>query len=553
MHDPAHPLTWDDAVQHRPSNAGQPAPRRRDPRAGGAPVTVAALPSAHPLVIPTRPDLATLYAAIYDRVSDDRKQDKRSVQRQHRKNLEACRTYGWTDRDYADNDAGASRFSKAIREDWDRLVSDLANGRVHVVILWEPSRGDRKLTDWSQFLDLCRMYGTLIYITSRDKLYDVRNNAEDWKQLAQDGVDSAAEVDKLRERVLSGVLEVAIIGEPTCKVPYGYYRVHDQRTKQLIGQFPDPDTAPIVDGIFRRVAAGVPLAAIARELNEAECPSPSAKKLLDAGSLPPSNCGWTSSSVRKVATRRVYIAEREYNGTVYTVDCKPLVSLELYWAAQRTLSDPKRNPHLKGNTKPGKVQYLLGDVAMCAKWGHPMRSINQAGVRWYKCRQGCAMVKANELDEYMTGLVAEFLTQPNLWRRAMATDDEAVSVARAEVERLNAEILKARSLLKSGVYSQDEYVDIKSGYEAQLIKAEQAANAATLPAPLRKLLTDDDRHATMLERFTAQHIATRRQIVRTILTPLVHEGVRGARKRGEPPRLVEDRVTIAWNRMGSAQ
>jgi site-specific DNA recombinase len=498
------------------------------------------LSPGHPLVVPTSPLPKTLYAAIYDRVSDDRKNDQRSVQRQHRKNQEACKANGWIDRDYTDNDKGASRFSKAIRKDWDRLVADITTGRVHVVILWESSRGDRKLAEWAQFLDLCRMFGILIHITSRSRTYDVRNNPEDWKQLAQDGVDSAAETDKLSERILSGVLEVAIVGEPTNSAPYGYYREHHRRTKKLIGQFPDPDTAPIVYGIFRRVAAGVPLAAVARELNAAEVPSPGGKT-------------WSSVGVRKVATRRAYIAEREYLGNVYRVDCKPLVGQELFWTVQRILTDPRRNPHTKGNTKPGKAAHLLGYIALCAECKGVLCAQMRGDVRKYRCKaKTCVVVTADELDEYVTDLVIARLTGTDLFERMHASEDETITVARAEVARLGAEISKALDLLKAGVYSQDEYVAISGDFKAKQAKAQEAATIAAVPASLRTLLTQDDRHRDMAERFGLLHISAQREVIRTLLTIEVRKGKRGGVKAGEERPPVEARVDHEWNDLRAA-
>lgn len=517
-------LTRDDAAAHRPPDVRQPAPSRRAPVAGGAPVTVTTLPPAYPLAAPAAP--ATVWAAIYDRVSDDRKNDARSVKRQHRANRDACTANGWIDRDYSDNDKGASRFSKAIRDDWDRLVADLDAGRVHVVILWEVSRGGRELEAWARFLNLCRAHGTLIHITERDRTYDVRR-AEDWKQLATDGVDSAAETDKLSGRIRSGVLEVAVNGEPTNKCAYGYVREHDSRTKQLIGQFPDPDAAPIVRGIFERIARGVPLAAITRELNDAEVPAPRGGT-------------WSQSGVRKVATRLAYIARRDYRGTVYTVDCVALVSDELFYTVQRILSDPRRNPHLKGNTKPGKAVHLLSGVAVCDVCEGPLGAHNRNGVRVYRCKSAsvCVSIRADRADEYVKLLLCKVLSDPEEFAHLTPTDDGAVVAARTEVARLEAEIVTARGLLKAGRYSQLDYADIAGDLRTKLQAAQKAAEVATIPATLRALLTPDDRNRDMRERFADLPVAAQREVVRTVMNVRVRKGMKG---HAVP---VEDRVEI---------
>src|SRR5579862_2506814 len=130
-------------------------------------------------------------SALYQRVSDG---TDKSVEEQNAANERAAASLGWRATSYSDA-VSASRFSRKARPDWDRLMADVAAGKFANVVLWEPSRGDRKLSTWAAFLDTCRETGTGIYITSHGRVYDMRNG-RDYRSLAEDGVDSAYESEK---------------------------------------------------------------------------------------------------------------------------------------------------------------------------------------------------------------------------------------------------------------------------------------------------------------------------------------------------------------------
>lgn len=129
-----------------------------------------------------------LRAAIYDRVSRDRRGDSRSVGEQEAENRAACDAQRWLlapDDVYTDNDRSASRFATKSRPDWQRLAGDLEAGRYDVLVLWEPSRGSRELVVWAALLDVCRERGVLIHVTSHRRTYDPRE-PRDWRTLAED-------------------------------------------------------------------------------------------------------------------------------------------------------------------------------------------------------------------------------------------------------------------------------------------------------------------------------------------------------------------------------
>src|SRR6266511_1855852 len=111
--------------------------------------------------------LTALRAAIYDRVSDDRRGDARSVGEQDEANRGAASAEAWTVvATYEDNDRSASRF--ATKDRTARPVGSTCS------CCGSRAGGDRKLGGWADLLDACQDRGVLVHITSHHRTYDPR-------------------------------------------------------------------------------------------------------------------------------------------------------------------------------------------------------------------------------------------------------------------------------------------------------------------------------------------------------------------------------------------
>src|SRR6266568_1239210 len=132
---------------------------------------------------------APLDAAVYNRVSDDRKGRSKSPQEQNEESLAACADEGWAVRaTYTEPEsASASRFTTKVREEWERFSADLEAGKFGVVVVWETSRASRRMASFVGLLDACRDKGVLIHVTSHGHTYDPRK-WRDRKALLEDGI-----------------------------------------------------------------------------------------------------------------------------------------------------------------------------------------------------------------------------------------------------------------------------------------------------------------------------------------------------------------------------
>ncbi|GAA4221373.1 DNA invertase Pin-like site-specific DNA recombinase [Streptosporangium album] len=375
-----------------------------------------------------------LRAAVYDRVSADRRRDARSVGEQETANVAACDRYGWhVEEVFTDNDRSASRFARKTRPDWERLVEQLSAGRFDVIVLWEPSRGDRELEMWARLLNTCRRDGVLIHITSHDRTYDVRR-PRDWRTLAEDGVDSAYESEKVSERIRRGTRARAAEGRPHGKRLFGFQRVYDATTGQLVGQEIHPEQAATVRAIADMVTRGMPLTAIATQFNQ-------------EGILSPRGAMWRGTQIKRLILNPAYIGYRTHLGErVLSPEWfPPILDEQVYYVCLSKLTDPAR-----GEQRPSSIKHLLSGLAVCGVCGSRVRIFKNKGRFGYTCKPAApgggpsfhVSRHVGRVDEYIEGLVIRYLQHPEL-AAMMVGDDESA----AELRSILAEIEGKRAYL----------------------------------------------------------------------------------------------------------
>jgi DNA invertase Pin-like site-specific DNA recombinase len=456
-------------------------------------------------------DATPLHAAILGRVSRDRSREARSVVQQQDDNRAECAVQGWfipPGGEYQDV-GSAARFATRIREDWERLLHDLDAHLYGVVVMWEPSRGSRKLSEWALFLDTCRDNRVLIHITDHRHTYDL-GNPRDWRSLAEDGVDSAYESEKTQRRVLRDQKAAAAAGRPHGLVQYGYQRTYDKRTGRLTGQEPKYPEAAHAAEIIRRIAAREPLSAIRNDLNARGVPAP-------AGGL------WTPATMRRITRCPVYIGKRPAggkrfsNGRYVGAELIPaiwpaIIEEDVWYDAQQVLDDPSRI-----KTRPGRQRWLLSYYATCATCGSPLsvhyarRKTGPRTAALYECTgtRHCVHVIVAAADQQVTGMVVRYMSRPSSYAAINTGGGIKAAEARAEAAKLRAQLDEwAAADITARAYK------IK---EAQLLPkihaAEQRAQLLTVPRPLRDLTTPG---ADVRARWEAMPVAARREVLKAL-------------------------------------
>jgi site-specific DNA recombinase len=322
----------------------------------------------------------------YLRVSKDRQMTGKSPDQQHEENVKSIERQGWSlhaDPPYRDTDRSASRFATKTREDFKRLIDDLERDTfgADVLAIWESSRGSRRVGEWVDLVDLCKERKVRIWVTTHGRLYDPAN-ARDRRSLLEDAVDAEYESDKTSERIRRNVRAAAEKGKPHGKNIYGYQRVYDKQTRELLRVEEHPEQAPIVKEAARRILAGDTFYAIAKDFNERGIPSrrPTRKDHR-------SNYGWTPPAVKQMLTMPAYAGKRQHQGEIVGDALWPaLIDLPTWHKLQAVMSPPARK---RTNDWPAK--HLLAGIALCGVCGAPLRVGKQnAGVKKYDS-QGVAV------------------------------------------------------------------------------------------------------------------------------------------------------------------
>ncbi|WP_346040782.1 recombinase family protein [Actinomadura chokoriensis] len=459
--------------------------------------------------------------------------DRRSMEQQSEENRGAIGANGWTPGPEYDGDANrsASRFATKQRDDFARLLADLDAGRLGVLVMWETSRGSRKLGEWAGMLDLCREHGVLIHVTSHGRTYDMRN-ARDWRTLAEDGVDNAYESEKTSGRLRRDVAASARAGRPHGHVPYGYVRQYDPKTGALVAQVPDTEPresvtgeefspAGIVREIVTRTAGGDPVITITNDLNARGIPSPR-------------NKAWSRYIVKRVATNPVYIGKRSHHGELSDATWSALDNdgddtewEATYWSAVRTLSDPKRK-----TTRPGRQVHLLTYFAECGKCEAPLsgRYVTASDAWSVNCsKTDCVSTREAWLNEPIERIVKARLKRPDAYEAFAASDDKAVVDAQREAAELRARLESFIDRAADGKITEDALGRIERRLKPKIADADRRARDAAIPRALRELVEPD---ADVDARWKAMSVPAKREVIGVILERIAldRSSTRGGRR-----------------------
>lgn len=212
---------------------------------------------------------------------------------------------------YVDDGWSGTNFD---RPDFQRMLSDIMNGKVNCVVVKDLSRFCRNAVDGGYYLDNVFMRLQIRFIAINNCLDTFSSNMNAATRCITVGVqnvinESVAATTSVNVR---GTLNMTrekgeFIGSfPT----YGYLKSPEDHHKLII----DEETAPVVRQIFAWFIEGKSIIGIAKELNAQGIPNPSMyKKLKGFKYRHPtgrSNDGlWPDSSVRRILMNQMYVGD----------------------------------------------------------------------------------------------------------------------------------------------------------------------------------------------------------------------------------------------------
>lgn len=484
-----------------------------------------------------------LRALIYNRVSSDPHGRGVSVGSQDVENHSFCDRQGWeVAATVTDNDRSASRFAVKERDGYAQVQKALAGGvygRIDVLVCWESSRAQRDLGDYVQLRDLCTRHG--VKLAYKGRVYDM-SHGDDRFATGIDALVDERESERLSERAQRGHRTSAAKGRPRGTIPYGYRREYDPHTGYLNAQVPDPETAPVVREIVRRILLGESLHGIAVDLNARNVVTPQAWKDRQAGAQVQRQ-GWTSSKIRRLLSTESTIGVRTHHGVPHPeATWEPLVRPGQLHDARAVLADPRRRVHTRGVAE----RHLLSGIAECGVCGAWCRAGLNRGVPSYICAglgpgtgKGHVTRIQEPLDAFVTELVMGFLEQVGVASLlAKGTEDAAAVEAGREAADLRARLDSFITSAVAGGVSAMALAEIETRLRPQIEDAERRATPSSLPSVLADLIAAEPRRVWHEEL----GVAERRQVIRFLLRVVVHRAGGRHGSHGFDP----SRIEIVW-------
>ena len=235
------------------------------------------------------------FAALYMRLSkDDRKSESRSIssQREILRNFASEKGFLIFD-EYIDDGFSGTNFDRPA---FKRMLSDIENGKIGIVITKDLSRLGRDYISAGEFTEIYFPSKGIRYIAINDG-YDSGNGSSDiipFKNLVNEMY--ARDISrKIRSAFSARMKNGDFVG---AFAPFGYIRSPENRHKLV----PDIKTAPIVKRIFSESAKGKPPIRIAKQLDFDNVPTP-----LDFRKGISKSKSWSSATILKILKNPVYL------------------------------------------------------------------------------------------------------------------------------------------------------------------------------------------------------------------------------------------------------
>lgn len=331
-----------------------------------------------------------------------------------------------------DQDLGLSGSGSENRLGFQRLLADVAQDRVGLVLALEISRLARNSRDWHNLFDLCAVRDVLL--ADEDGVYDP-SDINDRLILGMKGIMSELELHIMRGRLERGRRNKALRGELYHSVPWGYVLQPDES----VAFDPDEqvrDTVRRLFDAFQRLGSAF---AVVRDLRRDDVKLPlrngdgqlswrtATVTIVQTALHHPLYAGaysWGRRQTRRqvdpsgrITRCRRHRAQAEWSVLLH--DHVPAyITWEQYLANQRQLLQNRRRPATKGT--PGGGSALLPGLVYCGRCGRKMYvSYQTIKLGRYCCSRAarfaptddvCSGLPARRVDELVSRQVLQALS-----------------------------------------------------------------------------------------------------------------------------------------------
>ena len=456
-------------------------------------------------------------AAVYLRQSSDPNNDQLGIGRQRQDCIKLCETKGWPWAEYRDNDTSAS--SRKPRKAYQEMLTDIRNGAISAVVVWDLDRLHRLPRELETFIDLAdEKHLSLATVTG-----DVNLATDNGRLIARiKGAVARAETERKVARMTRRYQQDRENGQPYGPArAFGYTRDHKL----------DKAAAAAVRQAYRDILAGQSLYGIAKDWNAAGFTSARGKAWTQTGVravlLNPRNTGYVSLAGEFI---------RDDKGKEIKAKWPAIIDRDIYDTVRAILTDPERTI-----TRTTGRKYLMSGLAICGKCGKTLGSAmpSKRGQQpRYHCKhcRGVAR-KIETVDDYVLRIVAERLSRKDAADLLERKDRPDLPALRAKANALRAD-QDAMALAHSrGDVTLSQLITFNKSVDNQLADISALQLDATKARVFDGVIAPDT--ADVRSRLEALPLDRQRAVIDTLLTLTVLPG----QARG---KLRTDLLPVKW-------
>ncbi len=469
----------------------------------------------------------------YTRISADKSGAEAGVGSQHEDNAELAGELGISlARTYTDNDLSA--YSGVERPEYQRLLADIAAGKIGTLIIWHANRFLRSTDETNAFIRLARAQQLKLYSYTKGGAYNLQR-ASGRKELRDDVNEAEYESEHRGERVGLARKRQARNGDFGGGVrPYGW-GVDSGRVRSVCVNPKAPamdrvyEDHPVLDmarhneaeaAEIRRWAddllSGVSMAQLLRDLAARGVPTVAMTdgRTLKRNGRPAEHGGWNSRTIRQILTHPRTSGHAVYRGEIVRRNAYPPILPDDVREALITLfGDPARK------TSPGNVPRWLGSLiyrcGVCGDGATMTVRRNASGTPVYRCRKaGHCTWPAEQVDRYVADVVVARLSREDVAGLIPHEAEVDVTALRDELVVCDNRKRGAAQLYARGTIDEAQLETITAELDHRMGEIRAALSAATAHSPLSAFAMTDDARRT----WTELPIGRKREIVRILLT-----------------------------------
>ena len=468
----------------------------------------------------------------YERISLDKTGAGLGTESQHDENAEFADQSGRViSATYRDNDRSA--FSGVDRPDYQRLLRDMAAGKIRSVTIWHANRLHRSTDEVNAFIRLARRHGVRLYSTTKGEAYNLER-ASGRKQLRDDTSEAEYESEHRGERVALARKRQARNGDYGGGVRSFGWGVDSGRVRSVCVNPKAPamdrvyEDRPVVDmsrhneseaAEIKRWASdllsGVSMNQVLRSLAARNVPTVAMTdgRVLRRNGRAVEHDGWNSKTVWQILTSPRTSGHSVYRGQIVKRNAlAPILEDDIREALIALLADPARK------TSPGNTPRWLGSLIYrcghCDNGATMSVRKNSGGVSVYRCRvKGHCSWPAQMVDKYAENVITGLLGRDDVADLLPRENTVDVKALREEMKALHER--KKTAARKYALDGDEEILDtVKATADTRIAEIRAELETGTEESPLRDFVATDDAQAT----WDAQGLGRQREILRRLLT-----------------------------------